>query len=99
MSAQGKWELSVARPDGTVNVTLDLAISGNAVTGTSTRSDGLIAEILNGNFDGETLAYDVEIKEPIVATLHFDLAVSGDTMAGTFTSAQVGEGKATARRI
>jgi len=99
MSEPEKWELTVARPDGMVGVTLVLAISGNAVTGTSTRSDGLTTDILNGVFDGATLSYDIEIQEPIFAKLHFNLAVSGDTMAGTFTSAQVGDGQATGRRI
>jgi len=99
MSEPEKWELTVARPDGMVGVTLVLAISGNVVTGTSTRSDGLTTDILNGVFDGTTLSYDIEIQEPTFVGLHFDLAVSGDTMSGTFTSAQIGDGKATGRRI
>ena len=99
MSAQGKWELAVTRPDGTVDATLDLTALGNVVTGTSSRSDGLTTDIIGGSFDGERLAYDIEIKDPISAKLHFELAVSGDTLTGTFTSEQVGEGSVTGKRI
>lgn len=99
MSVQGKWELAVARPDGTVTVTLELAVHGNVVTGTTQRSDGLTAEIIDGSFDGDTLAYDVEIKDPVAARLHFSLALSGDSLLGTFNSPQVGEGKVIGKRI
>ena len=99
MSVQGKWELAVTRPDGTIAATLDLATAGNVVTGTSSRSDGLTADIIRGSFDGERLAYDIEIQDPIAAGLHFELTVSGDTLAGTFTSEQIGEGTVTGKRI
>jgi hypothetical protein len=99
MSVQGTWELAVARSDGTIIVTLDLTMLGNVVTGTSKRSDGLTVDIMDGSFDGGTLAYDVEIQDPIPARLHFALTVSGDTLAGTFASEQVGGGTVTGKRV
>ena len=99
MSVQGTWDLAVARSDGTVIVMLDLTMLGNVVTGTSKRSDGLTVAIVDGSFDGEKLAYDVEIQDPIPARLHFSLTASGDTLAGTFASEQVGGGTVTGKRV
>jgi hypothetical protein len=99
MSVQGKWDLAVTRPDGTVNAALELAVQGNVVTGTSTRSDGMTTPIIDGSLDGSTLAFDIEIQQPVPARLHFELSVSGDTLIGTFTSDQVGDGKVAGKRI
>ena len=99
MIAQGNWELAVSRPDGEVSATLSLTGAGNVVTGTSSRSDGLTTAILDGRFDGDVLTYDIEIRDPAPARLHFELTVSGDTLFGVFTSAQAGEGKVTGKRI
>ncbi|WP_125802906.1 hypothetical protein [Actinoplanes sp. ATCC 53533] len=99
MNAQQEWELAVSRPDGTVSATLSLTVAGNVVTGTSSRSDGLTAAIVDGSFDGDVLTYDIEIHDPAPARLHFELTVSGDTLFGVFTSAQAGEGKVTGTRI
>lgn len=99
MSVQGKWELTVTRPDGTVTAILELTGQGSVVTGTSSRSDGLTTDILDGSLDGADLAFAIEIEEPISARLTFALVVSGDTLAGTFTSAQIGEGKVTGKRL
>lgn len=99
MSAQGKWELAVTRPDGTVDATLDLTVAGTTVTGTSSRSDGMTTDILDGSLHGDDLRFDIEIQQPVAARLRFDLTVSGDTLDGTFSSGQVGDGKVTGRRI
>jgi len=99
MTAQGTWELAVSRPDGEVNATLSLTVAGTVVTGTSSRSDGLTTAIVDGSLDGEALTYDIEIQDPAPARLHFELTLSGDTLAGVFTSAQAGAGKVTGKRI
>jgi hypothetical protein len=101
MSVQGKWELAVTRPEATVQATLDLAVHGSAVTGTSSRSDGLSVAILDGSLAGDRLAYDIELHDPVPARLHFDLNVSGDgeTLEGVVTSEQIGDGRVAGKRV
>lgn len=90
----GKWVLDVKLGDGQGGqATLDLKDEGGKVTGTYTGALGTVP--LTGTVKGE----EVEVSfDSDAGKISYQGKVSGDTMEGTCSYGQLGEGTFTAKR-
>jgi hypothetical protein len=90
----GKWVLDVKLGDGQGGqATLDLKEEGGKITGTYTGALGSVP--VTGTANGD----QVEVKlESDAGTISYKGKVSGDTMEGTCSYGQLGEGTFTGKR-
>ncbi len=85
--ATGTWALTIERPDGPINATLELKQEGASLTGGITSAMGA-AEILSGSATGDQITFRVKVAHdgpPIEIT--FRGRISGNSISGTLSSA------------
>lgn len=82
MAVDGKWKITVQTPMGPQDSTLDLAVNGNALTGTQTAPNGGSAEIADGKANGNDVSWSASITKPMAMTLQFSGTVDGDKITG-----------------
>ena len=81
MAVDGNWNLTLSTPMGVRTATLNVASSGNTLTGTQA-AEGESAEIFDGTVNGNDVSWKVSITNPMPLTLEFTGKVSGDSIAG-----------------
>jgi hypothetical protein len=81
MAVDGNWNLTLSTPMGERTATLNVASSGNTLTGTQA-AEGESAEIFDGTVNGNDVSWKVSITNPMPLTLEFTGKVSGDSIAG-----------------
>ena len=81
MAIDGKWNAVIDTPMGKQQVELDLAVSGDTVTGTTSQS-GQTINIYEGKVDGSDATWKVDVTRPFPMTLSVTVAVNGDEMSG-----------------
>jgi hypothetical protein len=89
MAVDGSWNISIETPIGTKQATLDLAASGDALTGTQA-ADGNSTSITDGKVDGNKVSWKVAITNPMPMTLEFEGAVDGDKISGNANAGAFG---------
>src|ERR1700748_3446335 len=89
MAVDGKWEIVINSPLGAQKATLDLATSGNVLTGTQTAQQGS-GPLENGKIDGNALSWSAKISSPLPLTLDFTGTVDGDKLSGSVRAASSG---------
>ena len=97
MSASGKWAVTVQTPMGPQDREFVLVVNGNAFTGTVSSPDG--PRPIAGKVDGNKLTWSADVTNPMPLKLDFDVAVSGDAMAGTVKLGMMGNATVTGKRI
>jgi hypothetical protein len=94
----GDWNLVLETPMGpqeaqlTVRPTSETTFDGvmSSVTGQQT---------FTGAIEGETLAWQTDITDPMPLTLEFNVTVSGDTMTGSAKLGMFGDAPITGTRV
>ena len=81
MAIDGKWNAVIDTPMGKQQVELELAVSGDTVTGTASRG-GQTTTVDQGRVDGDDLTWQVSVTRPFPMTLTFTVTVNGDEMSG-----------------
>jgi hypothetical protein len=81
VAIDGKWNAVIDTPMGKQQVELDLAVSGDTVTGTASQA-GQTSTIDEGRAEGSDLTWKVAVTRPFPMTLTFSVAVTGDEMSG-----------------
>lgn len=81
MTIDGKWNAVIDTPMGKQQVELDLAVSGDTVTGTASQA-GQSSTIDEGKVEGSDMTWKVAVTRPFPMTLTFTVAVNGDDMSG-----------------
>jgi len=82
MSVDGTWNLTLDTPMGEQTSVFKVASSGGKLTGTQS-AQGQSADIFEGTVNGNDVAWQVSITQPMALTLSFAGTVDGDTMSGT----------------
>jgi hypothetical protein len=81
MSIAGTWKVTMNTPMGSQNITLNLNVEGEALTGTMSAPQGDL-EISDGKTDGTRGSWSAALTQPMPITLQFDAKAEGDTIAG-----------------
>jgi len=89
MAVDGKWEITINSPMGAQKATLDLATSGDALTGTQAAAQGS-GPLENGKVDGNNLSWSAKISSPMPMTLDFTGTVEGDKLSGSVKAGSFG---------
>lgn len=79
-SVDGAWNCTVDTPMGAQEFVLTVQSAGTSFTGRA--EGGLGAMELEGDVDGDTLAWPMRVKKPMPVTLNCKATVSGDTLEG-----------------
>jgi hypothetical protein len=97
MSADGKWNVTIATPMGDQKGVLDVQSDGVKLTGTANAMGNSVA-IEDGAVNGDKMTFSVEITTPMKMKLDFDLTTSGDDIAGTVKAGMFGSLKVNGSR-
>ena len=89
MAVDGKWEITINSPLGAQKAILDLATSGDTLTGTQAAAQGS-GPLENGKVDGNNLAWSAKISSPMPMTLDFTGTVDGDKLSGSVKAGSFG---------
>ena len=89
MAVDGKWEIAINSPMGAQKATLDLATSGDTLTGTQAAAQGA-GPLENGKVDGNNLTWSAKISSPMPMTLDFAGTVDGDKLSGSVKAGSFG---------
>jgi hypothetical protein len=81
MSVDGNWNVTMSTPMGDRPATLNLKSAGTTLTGTQA-AEGNSVEIYDGTVNGNTVAWKVDITNPMPLTLAFTGTVNGDAIEG-----------------
>ena len=82
MSADGKWNISVAAPTGPQQRQLTITTSNNTFIGI-VEGGPQGQQQVSGKVAGDKLSWTAEVTQPMPMTLQFDVTVTGDKMSGT----------------
>ena len=70
----GKWNGSLATPNGDVNIAFEFKADGTTLTGSTTGPDGATLQIKNGRIDGDKIAFVVTVS---FGDMSFDINYTG----------------------
>jgi len=96
VKVDGEWKLVLASPAGPQPMGMHLQSAGNAVTGYLSSSEG--EKPFTGTMDGNRIKFDLKVTKPMSITLKYDLAIDGDTIAGTCKMGIFGKAKVRGQR-
>ena len=77
----GVWDMVTNTPMGQQKGTLTVQSDGGKLTGTLSGAQGSI-EIKDGEVDGSSASWKVDITQPMPLTLEFSATVDGDEISG-----------------
>ena len=77
----GVWDMVTNTPMGQQKGTLTVQSDGGKLTGTLSGAQGSI-EIQDGEVDGSSASWKVDITQPMPLTLEFSATVDGDEISG-----------------
>ncbi len=90
MSADGDWNVTVKSPMGSQDAVLSLSTDGGALSGKFAGPQGT-QEFEGGSADGNNLAWNVKVTQPMALDIDFNAAVDGDNISGTMKLGAFGE--------
>ena len=88
-NVDGTWAVAVKTPMG--DQKSDLTISSEGSTFKGTMSGAMGTNDVNGQLDGDTLTWSMDITSPMPMTLNNKATVDGDTMTGTVNAGAFGD--------
>lgn len=77
----GTWNVTVASPFGDQQLTIELVVTGESVSGVANHSAGRFP-VDGGTYRDDTVRFDVSLTEPITTNLTITLTAEGDTISG-----------------
>ncbi|MBD3648177.1 MAG: hypothetical protein HUJ31_12170 [Pseudomonadales bacterium] len=81
MSVDGTWKTTTSGPMGSQDATLILQSNGNELSGSIAGPNGT-QEFSGGTIDGDSLSWEVSLKQPMAIKLEFSATVDGDDISG-----------------
>lgn len=96
-AADGKWDCSVSTPMGDQEFTFTVVTNGDRFSGTLAGSLGTL-EVPDGEVDGDTLLWTMNVPKPMPLTLTCSADVSGDTLKGKLKAGIFGSFDVTGKR-
>jgi hypothetical protein len=97
MSADGAWKIVVQTPLGPQEVTARIKTDGASFTATMEGAMG--AQDISGDVTGDTLAWSMDITNPMPLRIDFNATVDGDRMTGTAKLGMFGAAPLNGERI
>jgi len=95
-----QWQLTMHTPVGPQEMTLHLVRDTNANTLTGKIESPMGSEVIkNGEIDGNTLTWTMDVKKPMPIKLKFEVQAQGDTLAGHAKLGVFGKAKLEGRRL
>jgi hypothetical protein len=89
MSIDGNWDCITKTPMGDQKSVLTLTTNGNSFTGVNAGAMGSM-DIEEGQIDGNTLTWKMEMKVPMPMTLKGTATIEGDTLTGSVNAGAFG---------
>ena len=94
----GDWKLVLETPMGPQEAQLNVKATSDATfDGVMSGANG--QHTFTGAIEGETLAWQADITNPIPLTVDFNVTVSGDTMTGSAKLGMFGAAPVTGNRV
>lgn len=97
MSVDGMWEVSISTPMGEQKATVTLTTEGNKLTG-KMESD-MVSKEFEGTVNGNQLAWEIDITNPMPMTLKISATVDGDNVTGEVGLGMFGSAPLTGKRV
>ena len=97
MSVDGNWEVTISTPMGEQKATVTLATDGNKLTGKMDSQMG--SQEFEGTADGNNLAWEIDITNPMPMTLKISATVDGDNVSGDVGLGMFGSAPLTGKRV
>lgn len=94
----GKWKCTTSTPMGEQQSTLNLTAENSSLSGTNDTPMGSL-KILEGNIDGNTLSWKMQMTAPMKVTLTVTATISGDSIEGEVKAGFFPPSKMVANRI
>lgn len=90
MSADGSWSITINSPMGAQQATLTLSTEGGALSGSMASPQGT-QDFSGGTVDGDNLAWEVDMTQPMPMKLEITATVAGDEISGNVKLGAFGE--------
>ncbi|MGD9798831.1 MAG: hypothetical protein AB7H43_05270 [Acidimicrobiia bacterium] len=97
MAVDGTWNATMNTPQGAQAMTIELQSEGSTLTGTMGSAMGSMA-VEAGTIDGDAVAWECKLTQPMAITLSFKGTVDGDSMSGDASFGSFGSGSFSATR-
>jgi len=98
MSADGNWNVTINSPMGAQEAVLTLNTDGGTLSGSMAGAQGT-QEFSGGTVDGDSLAWEVNMTQPMPMTLEITGAVNGDVIEGNVKLGAFGNASFTGTRV
>ena len=89
MSVAGTYKIVTKTPMGDQNGTFTVNVDGDSFTGGVAGAMGSM-EVSDGNVDGNTLTWKMDMKVPMPMTLECEATVDGDAISGNVKAGAFG---------
>ena len=96
-AADGTWNLTMQTPMGERSATLTAKTSGDKLEGQQA-AEGNSADIFDGSVNGNSVAWKLNITNPMPMTLEFSGTIDGDAMSGNMAVGSFGSWPFAGRR-
>jgi len=97
MSVDGTWEVNISTPMGEQKATVTLTSTGSKLNGKMESAMG--SQDFEGTVDGNKVAWNMDITNPMPMTLKVSATVDGDTVSGDVGLGMFGSAPMTGKRI
>jgi hypothetical protein len=97
MSIDGTWEVSISTPMGEQKATVTLSADGNKLKGKM--ESAMVSKDFEGTVDGNNLAWEIDITNPMPMTLKITTTVNGDAVSGQVGLGMFGSAPLTGHRV
>lgn len=95
-SIDGEYDMVLSTPMGPQEMVMRLQRDGGTVSGDLSSPEG--AMDFTGTYDEGRVLFDLKVTKPMKITLKYDLAISGDNVAGTCKMGIFGKAKVKGRK-
>ncbi|MEY2942021.1 MAG: hypothetical protein RLY97_35 [Pseudomonadota bacterium] len=89
MSVAGSYNISIKTPMGDQTALFTVNVDGDSFSGSSVGAMGSM-DVADGQVDGDTLTWKMDMKVPMPMTLDCDAVVDGDAITGNVRAGAFG---------
>lgn len=97
MSVDGTWEVTISTPMGEQKATVTLNSDGGKLSGKMDSALG--SDTFEGTVDGDKVAWEMDITNPMPMTLKISATVSGDEVSGEVGLGMFGTAPMSGKRV